>query len=148
MCPEPLPTRSLLATITVSDTRDSSTDRGGQLLRQLLTSAGFQLAPHVIAHDEIREIQQALRSSVAQSEVAAVILTGGTGISPRDVTVEALQPLLTKSLEGFGEAFRRLSWDQVGARSVLSRATAGVIDGRLVFALPAVRMQCNSQSSN
>jgi molybdopterin adenylyltransferase len=136
MSADPVAAHSLVATLTVSDTRDPSSDRSGPLLRQLLTSGGFRLAPHRIVRDEVDAIQQALRANLTQSDVVAVIMTGGTGISPRDVTVEAVQPLFTKNIEGFGEAFRRLSWEQVGARSILSRATAGVVQRRVVFVLP------------
>jgi molybdenum cofactor biosynthesis protein B len=122
-----------VATITVSDSRTSETDSGGALLRKLLKDARFNLGTHAIVRDDIDDIQRAVR---AVAGVDAVVLTGGTGIGPRDVTVEAVEPLFVRKLEGFGEAFRRLSWDQVGARAVLSRATAGTIGSTLVFVLP------------
>jgi molybdenum cofactor biosynthesis protein B len=125
-----------VATVTVSDSRVGATDTGGALLRALVLAAGFSHDSHAIVRDEVSEIRAALERAVARERVDAVILTGGTGIGPRDVTLEAVEPLLACRLDGFGEAFRRLSWDQVGARSILSRAAAGVMSGRLVFALP------------
>lgn len=122
-----------LCTITVSDSRTRETDAGGQLLRGLLEEGGFGLGLHQVVRDDPQEIQQALRR-VGGAD--AIVVTGGTGIGPRDVTVEAVEPLLTRKLDGFGEAFRRLSWEQVGARSVLSRALAGTMGGKLVFVLP------------
>jgi molybdopterin adenylyltransferase len=132
----PISTASQIATLTVSDSRDPSSDTSGQLLRELMGSAGFKLTPHAIVKDDVDSIRQALSANLSMAEVAAVVMTGGTGISARDVTIEAIQPWFIKTIEGFGEAFRRLSWEQVGARSILSRATAGVVQGRLVFALP------------
>jgi molybdopterin adenylyltransferase len=123
-------------TVTVSDTRSAGDDESGRRLRALLAEAGYALAEHHIVRDEPEELV-ALFATVAEQNLAdAVITTGGTGIAPRDRTYEALEPLFEKRLDGFGEAFRRLSWEQVGARSVLSRAIAGVIGGRFVAALP------------
>jgi molybdenum cofactor biosynthesis protein B len=123
-------------TVTVSDTRSSSSDESGPLLRELLSRAGLSLVDHRIVQDEPGQLR-ALLAEVAEGDLAdAIITTGGTGLAPRDQTIEALEPLLDKHLDGFGEAFRRLSWDQVGARSVLSRAFAGVARGRFVVALP------------
>lgn len=124
-----------VATVTVSDSRGPLNDESGQLVRQLGAAAGWTLLEHAIVRDEVAAIETEVRRLVAAG-ADAVVLTGGTGIGPRDVTVEALEPLLDKKMEGFGEAFRRLSWEQVGARSMLSRATAGVMAGKLVFALP------------
>lgn len=125
-----------LLTVTVSDTRSKATDESGPLLRELLSRPGLTLVEHRIVQDEPSALQ-ALVAEVAEQDLAdAIITTGGTGLAPRDQTIEALEPLLDKRLAGFGEAFRRLSWDQVGARSVLSRAFAGVARGRLLVALP------------
>ncbi|MBI5535647.1 MAG: MogA/MoaB family molybdenum cofactor biosynthesis protein [Deltaproteobacteria bacterium] len=131
--PPPAPA---VATITVSDSRNESTDSGGALLREMLQAAGFRLGGHAIVADEAVEIQKAVSTFAATPGVDAIVLTGGTGIGPRDVTVDAVEPLYARKLDGFGEAFRRLSWDQVGARAVLSRASAGTIESRLVFVLP------------
>jgi molybdopterin adenylyltransferase len=136
MEPIPAPPTPTVATITVSDSRNESTDSAGALLRKLLYDAGFQLVEHQIVRDEIAEIQRAVTTFASTAGVDAIVLTGGTGIGPRDVTVDAVEPLFARKLEGFGEAFRRLSWDQVGARAVLSRASAGTFEDRLVFVLP------------
>ena len=136
MHPIPCSPAPRLSTITVSDTRTEQTDSGGALLRKLLQDGGFALGPHELVPDELEEIRRAVQRHTDAEGVDAVVLTGGTGIGPRDVTVEAVEPLFTRKLDGFGEAFRRLSWDQVGVRAVLSRATAGTIGGRLVFVLP------------
>jgi molybdopterin adenylyltransferase len=123
-------------TVTVSDSRSAKDDASGARMRALLAEAGFLLAEHHIVKDE-PEALTALFGRVAAEDLAdAIVSSGGTGIAPRDRTLEALEPLFEKRLDGFGEAFRRLSWDQVGPRSVLSRASAGVIRGRFVAALP------------
>jgi molybdenum cofactor biosynthesis protein B len=124
-----------IATLTLSDTRTAADDEGGRLLGDLLRAAGFEVASHAI----VREDDEAIRAAVLDrcgADVGAVVLTGGTGIAPRDRTIEVLAPLFEKVLDGFGEAFRRLSWDAVGPRAILSRAAAGVIRGRVVVALP------------
>jgi molybdenum cofactor biosynthesis protein B len=123
-------------TVTISDTRTSGTDESGQTLRRLLGEAGFTLVEHRIVADEPVLIEGIVRELSAHDLADALVTTGGTGIAPRDRTYEALEPLLDKRLDGFGEAFRRLSWDEVGARSVLSRAVAGIAGGRFVAALP------------
>ena len=123
-------------TVTISDTRTSGTDESGQTLRDLLAGAGFTLVEHRIVADEPALIARIVRELSEHDLADALVTTGGTGIAPRDRTFEALEPLLDKRLDGFGEAFRRLSWDEVGPRSVLSRAVAGVAGGRFVAALP------------
>jgi molybdenum cofactor biosynthesis protein B len=124
-----------VATLTISDTRTPESDVSGERLRALLVSAGFGLAAHRIAIDEPDAIRAALRDALAEG-ADALITTGGTGVAPRDVTVEVLTALFDKTLDGFGEAFRRLSWEGIGPRAVLSRATAGMVSGRFVAALP------------
>jgi molybdopterin adenylyltransferase len=124
-----------IATLTLSDTRTPADDEGGRLLGELLGAAGFEVASHAI----VREDDDAIRAAVIDrcgADVGAVVITGGTGIAPRDRTIEVLAPLFDKTLDGFGEAFRRLSWDQIGPNAILSRAAAGVIHGRVVAALP------------
>jgi len=123
-------------TVTVSDSRSTGSDESGQRLKALLEGAGFTLVAHRIVADEPALIRRIVRELSEQDLADALVTTGGTGIAPRDQTYEALEPLLEKRLDGFGEAFRRLSWDEVGPRSVLSRAVAGVISGRFVVALP------------
>ena len=123
-------------TVTISDTRTSGTDESGRTLRDLLGGAGFTLVEHRIVADEPALIARIVRELSEQNLADALVTTGGTGIAPRDRTFEALEPLFEKRLDGFGEAFRRLSWDEVGPRAVLSRAVAGVAGGRFVAALP------------
>jgi molybdopterin adenylyltransferase len=123
-------------TVTVSDSRSTSDDESGRRLCALLAGAGFTLVPHRLVPDEPARIRDIVRELAEQDLADALVTTGGTGIAPRDQTYEALEPLLEKRLDGFGEAFRRLSWDEVGPRSVLSRAVAGVAGGRFVVALP------------
>ena len=123
--------------ITVSDTRSANDDRGGPLIRELLEAQGHQVSGALLVRDEKREIEEAVRAAlegVIGSE--AIILTGGTGIGERDVTPEAVEPLLTKHLPGFGEVFRVLSYQEIGAATMLSRAFAGIIGRTLIFALP------------
>jgi|SRR5208283_5018126 molybdenum cofactor biosynthesis protein B len=125
-----------VAAITVSDTRTEADDVGGSTLKERLEAAGFRVTVRLIVRDEPLEVRAAI-ARVCDGDLAdAIVTTGGTGIAPRDRTYEAIQGLLDKTLDGFGEAFRRLSWDEVGARSVLSRAVAGVHRGRIVAALP------------
>lgn len=125
-----------VVTFTISDTRTEADDVGGRTLRELLTAAGCVLDAHAIVPDEPEIIREAVRNALAGGNVDAVVTTGGTGITPRDQTVEALAALCDRTLEGFGEAFRRLSWDEVGARSILSRAFAGTSGRTLLVALP------------
>ncbi len=125
-----------ILTVTVSDTRTSGTDESGPKLRALLEAAGYTLVEHRIVKDEPPLIAAVVRALSMHDLADVLVTTGGTGIAPRDCTIEALAPLLEKTLDGFGEAFRRLSWDDVGPRAVLSRALAGVAGGRVVVALP------------
>lgn len=125
----------LVATLTVSDSRTDVDDESGRLLRSLLQTAEFALLPHHIVPDDARAIADATHGALRDG-ASMLVMTGGTGIAPRDVTVEAVEPLFHKRLDGFGEAFRRLSWEEVGPHSILSRATAGIVERMLVFALP------------
>ncbi len=128
--------RLRVAAITVSDTRTPADDVGGNTLCERLEAAGFAVPVRLIVRDEPDELRAAIAGVIDGDQADAIVTTGGTGISPRDRTYEAVVGLLDKTLDGFGEAFRRLSWDEVGARSVLSRAVAGVHRGRVVAALP------------
>jgi molybdenum cofactor biosynthesis protein B len=121
-------------TVTVSDTRTANDDRSGKALVEEL--AAFTHVRHVIVPDEPERIVALLREVMESDEADAVVLSGGTGIAPRDRTYEALEALFDKRLDGFGEAFRRLSWEEIGPRAILSRATAGTVGTRLVFSLP------------
>ncbi len=121
--------------IVVSDTRTLDTDRGGLLIEELLESAGHEVMLRQIVRDELEAIKTAACDAIG-TDAEAVILTGGSGVTARDVTPEAIHPLLTKELPGFGEVFRVLSYAEIGAATMLSRAFAGVAGRTLVFVLP------------
>src|SRR5580698_4677112 len=131
----PLPPIRVL-TVTVSDSRKRETDDSGKALDRELTAAGFQVIRHVIVKDEPDYIRDLVRLAATGNEADAIVLTGGTGITPRDNTYEALESVFDKKIEGFGEAFRRISFDEIGPHSILSRATAGVFNECVVFSLP------------
>lgn len=133
------PRRVPSVVITVSDTRTLADDTGGALLVELLEAAGHPIAGRVLVPDDVGAIQNALDEAVMRDDVAAVFLTGGTGIAPRDVTPEALLPVLDRPIPGFGELFRMLSYQEIGPAALLSRALAGTVRGRLVAALPGSR---------
>jgi molybdenum cofactor synthesis domain-containing protein len=123
-------------TLTISDSRASKDDTSGALLCDLLGQAGFHLVKHVIVPDDPERIRAQIVEAIDGGLAQAVITTGGTGLGPRDQTYEAVSALLDRTLDGFGEAFRRLSWDDVGPRAILSRAIAGTYHGGVVMALP------------
>lgn len=124
------------AVLTVSDTRTVETDKGGALVRDHLQSAGHTVAQHTIVPDEAVAIESSLRQSIDTGDLDIIITTGGTGIAKRDTTIEVVDRLLDKKLEGFGELFRMLSYEDVGAAAMLSRAVAGLAGETLLFALP------------
>ncbi|MEM7760058.1 MAG: molybdenum cofactor biosynthesis protein B [Cyanobacteria bacterium P01_A01_bin.40] len=135
------------AIITVSDTRTSDTDKSGQLIKQLLSDAQHQILFYTIVKDEPTEIQNLLEYCDYQFELEAIIINGGTGIAPRDTTYDVVNSWLSKTLPGFGEIFRYLSYQEIGSRAIASRAVAGVKNQKLVFSLPgssnAVRLGMN-----
>jgi len=133
------PERVAVWVVTVSDTRTLETDAGGGLVAELLVGAGHTVAGREIVHDEAAAIAGAVRAALARADVEAVVLTGGTGVAPRDVTPDAVEPLLERVVPGFGELFRALSYQQIGSAAILSRALAGLAAGRVVFALPGSR---------
>lgn len=122
------------AVVTVSDTRTEETDDSGRIIQEALRNEGHNISMYRIVKDEASQIREAVLESLEISDV--VICNGGTGISPRDVTVEALVPLMSRILEGFGEIFRTLSYKEIGSSAMLSRAIAGVVEDNLVFCLP------------
>jgi len=132
----PAPRAVVCAVITVSDTRTAADDRSGDAIVRRLERAGHRVARRARVPDERDAIRRAVRATLRLPPVDVVLLTGGTGVAPRDVTPEALAPLVTRVLPGFGERFRALSWAQVGSAAWLSRAFAGVAAGRLIVALP------------
>jgi molybdenum cofactor biosynthesis protein B len=127
------------AVVTVSDTRTLETDSGGALAAELLERAGHPVVSRTLVRDEPQAIAAALRELLARGAVRAVVLTGGTGIAPRDRTPEAVEPLLERVIPGFGELFRALSYQEIGSAALLSRALAGLAAGRVVFVLPGSR---------
>jgi molybdenum cofactor biosynthesis protein B len=130
------PASVAFAVLTVSDTRDEAGDKTGQTLIQMATDAGHALADYRIVKDEAETIAMAVSSWISDERVQMVVVNGGTGISPRDVTVEAIRPLLEKELPGFGELFRALSFKDIGSAALLSRALCGTVGGKVVFCLP------------
>jgi len=125
--------------ITVSDTRTRETDTSGQLILSMLERAGHRVSCYHIIKDEPGQIRPLLQALLADAEVDAVIVNGGTGVSRRDVTYDAIEGMLEKRLPGFGELFRMLSFQDIGSAALLSRATAGTARDKVVFSLPGSR---------
>lgn len=123
--------------ITVSDTRTEATDESGKLIRELIEAAGHRVERYRIVPDEQEQIRQCAEEFAGA--VDFVVVTGGTGMSPRDVTIEACRPLFTRELEGFGDLFRLLSFEEVGSAAIMSRATAGSVGRSMLFCLPGSR---------
>ncbi|MBL8857569.1 MAG: molybdenum cofactor biosynthesis protein MoaB [Planctomycetes bacterium] len=124
------------AVITISDTRDAASDRGGPFLVDGLVAAGHQVTFREIVKDDSEPIASSVQRAVSAVDVDLVLTTGGTGIAPRDVTVPTLEKLFESTIPGFGELFRMLSFRAIGSAAILSRATAGLIGGKVVIALP------------
>lgn len=122
--------------LTVSDTRDETTDQSGQLIKTQLNNEGHQVAGYRIVKDEPLQIEALLRDALGNQEVEAIIVNGGTGISPRDGTCEVIVKLLDKKLDGFGELFRFLSYQDIGSAAIMSRAVAGSAQGKVLISLP------------
>lgn len=122
--------------LTVSDTRDAGTDTSGAAIAALLSAAGHFVTARQIVPDEPVEVQRVLRQQLAAPDAQVLITTGGTGVTSRDTTYEAVCSLLQKKLDGFGELFRMLSYQEVGPAAMLSRACGGIAGGKIVFVLP------------
>lgn len=133
-----------IAVLTVSDTRTEKNDKSGQLLVERLRAAGHTLAEKCIVPDDIYEIRAVVSRWVANRDTNAVLCTGGTGVTGRDGTPEAVQPLLDKEVPGFGELFRTISYDEIRTSSLQSRALAGVANGTYVFCLPGSSGACKT----
>ena len=138
--PQPHPDSPIItvtcAVVTVSDTRTFETDKSGQLIQQLLLDANHAIGAYTIIKDEPTQIQEQIENLGKSSNLNAVIFSGGTGIAPRDTTYDAIEKLLEKTLPGFGELFRFLSYQEIGSRAIASRAVAGVYQNKLIFSLP------------
>ena len=124
------------AVITVSDTRTPETDTSGRLMQDALTQAGHVVHAYCIVKDEPDDIRRLLRHHIQDADTDAVLLSGGTGLSPRAGTYEVVRDCLEKELTGFGELFRYLSYDEIGAAAMMSRATAGVASGTVIVSMP------------
>lgn len=122
--------------LTVSDTRTAETDTSGKAIRALLEEAGHRVAGHAILPDDAPRVRSRVSDCLADADTEVVITTGGTGITSRDGTYEAVAGLLEKRLDGFGELFRMLSFGEIGPAAMMSRAVAGTVRGRVVFVLP------------
>jgi molybdenum cofactor biosynthesis protein B len=122
--------------LTVSDTRTEDTDTSGQAIEEMLTAAGHYVAGRVVVKDEPAEVVRLLSDQLSNADVQVIITTGGTGITSRDSTYEAISKLLDKRLDGFGELFRMLSYQDIGPAAMLSRASAGLARGKIIASLP------------
>jgi len=137
-----------IAVLTVSDTRSLEEDSSGQLLQDRLTEAGHQLAERVLIPDDIYRLRAEVSRWIADPQVQAVLVTGGTGFTDRDSTPEALLPLFDKQVEGFGELFRQISFNEIGTSTVQSRAVAGIANHTLVFCMPGSTNACRTAWDN
>jgi molybdenum cofactor biosynthesis protein B len=133
-----------IAVLTVSDTRDESTDKSGATLIELLQRSGHRLAARQIVRDDIYRIRASVSAWIADPAVNVVLTTGGTGLTGRDGTPEAVRPLLDKVIEGFGELFRAISYEEIGTSSLQSRCLAGVANGTYIFCLPGSTNACRT----
>ncbi|HEY7716897.1 MAG TPA: MogA/MoaB family molybdenum cofactor biosynthesis protein [Candidatus Binatia bacterium] len=122
--------------ITVSDTRDETTDTSGQVIKKFLADEGHQTTGYQIVKDEPKEIESLLDQALSRTDIDAVIVNGGTGIAPRDGTYEVVSRFLEKKLDGFGEVFRYLSYLDIGSAAIMSRAAAGSARGKILISLP------------
>lgn len=133
-----------VAVLTVSDTRTCDTDTSGQFLEDALLEAGHNLADRTIVIDDIYRIRAVLSAWIADPDMHSVLVTGGTGFSGRDSTPEAILPLFDKTIEGFGEVFRALSFEEIGSSTVQSRALAGLANRTAIFCMPGSTGACKT----
>ena len=133
-----------ISVLTVSDTRTEDNDTSGKLLVQRLTEAGHRLAQKAIVRDDIYGIRAVVSRWIADEGVNVIITTGGTGVTGRDGTPEAIRPLLDKEIEGFGEVFRTVSFEQIKTSTLQSRALAGVVNGTYIFCVPGSSGACRT----
>lgn len=128
--------------LTISDSKTPETDTSGQLIRRLLTDAGHRVIGAEIVRDEPAEVQRVIGEACRNAQVQALLMTGGTGITSRDATFEAVEELLEKRLPGFGELFRMLSWQEIGGAAMLSRAQMGIARRRVIVSMPGSPNAC------
>jgi molybdenum cofactor biosynthesis protein B len=136
---ESAPETVRVAILTISDTRTPETDTGGDVAEELLVDAGQEVVERRIVRDQVVGIRNNLVDLLARSDVDAVLTTGGTGISARDTTYEVVERMLEKQLDGFGEIFRMLSYEEIGSAAIMSRALAGSVGSKFVASLPGSR---------
>jgi molybdenum cofactor biosynthesis protein B len=122
--------------VTISDTRTIETDASGKAIADMLTAAGHKVSGRAIVKDDADQVRATIERHLAGPDVQVIITTGGTGITSRDSSYEAITALLQKRLDGFGELFRMLSYEQIGSAAIMSRACAGTVAGRIVVSLP------------
>ena len=133
-----------LAVVTVSDTRTEETDKSGQVLVESLQAAGHQLHSKRIVKDDVYLLRSEVSQLIADDGVKGILMTGGTGFTDRDNTLIAIQPLLDKHIEGFGELFRQLSYEEIGTSTIQSRVFAGLVNRTIVFCLPGSPGACRT----
>ena len=136
---EAAPEKVRVAVLTISDTRTLENDTGGDIAEELLRDAGQDIVARQIVRDEVIAIRSSLIDLLARSDVDAIITTGGTGISARDTTYEVVERMIEKQLDGFGEIFRMLSYEEIGAAAIMSRALAGSVGTKFIASLPGSR---------
>jgi molybdenum cofactor biosynthesis protein B len=133
-----------VAVLTVSDTRDASNDTSGDYLAESAVAAGHVVIERTIVKDDIYQLRAIASRWIADENIQAILITGGTGFSSRDSTPEALSPLFDKNIEGFGELFRQLSWQEIGTSTIQSRAIAGIANRTLIFCMPGSTGACKT----
>ncbi len=131
-----------IAVMTMSDTRNAADDKSGDTLAERIVASGHRLVSRLIVKDDVRQIRAAARKFLADKNVDVIISTGGTGLTGRDVTIEALRPLFEKEIEGFGTVFHMISFAKINTSTIQSRATAGVAKGKYIFCLPGSPGAC------
>jgi molybdenum cofactor biosynthesis protein B len=141
---EPTPQPLQIAVLTISDSRNLDTDSSGRLLAQLLTTAGHRLAQRDLVPDDRYQLRAIVSRWIADPTLDVILTTGGTGFTGRDSTPEALLPLFDKTIDGFGELFRALSFEEIGTSTIQSRAVGGLANGTLIFALPGSAGACRT----
>ncbi len=124
------------AVLVISDSRTEDTDESGKFIKQALSQNGHRVTAYAILKNDAKVIEQKIRGLLSQDGLQVIITSGGTGISHRDVTVETVSPIIEKRLDGFGELFRLLSYQEIGTPSIMSRCVAGVVGGKIIICLP------------
>lgn len=133
-----------IAVLTVSDSRTEADDASGQTLVERLTATGHQLVDRAIIPDDIYRIRAVVSGWIADPAIHVILMTGGTGMTGRDSTPEAIRPLLDKEIDGFGELFRMLSWEEIGASTLQSRTLGGLANATFIFCLPGSTGACRT----